>query len=124
MSKELDAHLYISGDPERARATLGELFTREKWRVEWNPDGWSGVAKKGNKGLNIAFGAFAQYHEVWFAFITMPDHNIHLRIYRSGSGIAGGLIGVSSVKKSFRNIVQQVEATYHNAGVLLSSAGQ
>jgi hypothetical protein len=81
------------------------------------------MASKGSKGMNIAFGAFAQYHEVWFSFATMPDGNIHLRLYRSGSGIAGGLIGMSSVKKSFRAIVAQAEATFQHAGVLLGSGG-
>jgi hypothetical protein len=124
MSKEIDAHLYISGDPGRARSTLDMMFQHDGFRVEWSPDGWTGTAKKGSLGANIMLGAFAQYHEIWFTFQTMPDGNVHLRLYRQGSGVAGGVWGWSKVKKSFREIVGRVEATYHHHGVLLGSQGQ
>lgn len=124
MAKQLDANLYISGDAGRARSTLDAMFQQDGFRVEWNPDGWSGTAKKGSLGANVMLGAFAQYHEIWFAFATMPDGNVHLRLFRTGSGMAGGLWGWSKVKKSFREVVTRAEQTYHQAGVLLGVQGQ
>ena len=123
MSKTLDANLYISGEAQRARDTLVAVLQQEGFRIEWQEE-WSGVAKKGNFTANVLLGAFAQYFELWFAFQTLPDGNLHLRLYRTGSGIAGGLIGWTRVRNKFNEVVQRIELTFSNAGVLLGAQGR
>ncbi len=123
MVMTLDANIYLSGDTLRARDTLVAVLQQEGFLIEWHDD-WTGVAKKGSLTANVLFGAFAQYFELWFAFQALPDGNLHLRLYRTGSGMAGGLIGWSRVRSKFTAIVHQVEATFAHAGVLLGTQGQ
>lgn len=121
MGDSLEANLYVTGDPGRARSTLEAVLQSKGWKITWQADGWTGMGTKGSKVMNVLFGAFAQYHELWFTLASLPDGNTHVRLYRTGSGIGGGLIGMSRVKTAFREVVGIVEAAYGQAGVLISS---
>lgn len=123
-AKVLRAELILSGDPARLRDGLQQLLLSSGWKTEWAPGGWSGVATRGNKVMNVLFGAFAQYHEMTFAFSSRPDGTTSLTCYRSGDGCMGGLWGMYKVKKSFEETTATVEHHFAQAGALVSSSGE
>ncbi len=106
----LEMRLQVVGHPDHIRNTLAQLLSSTGWRIQFNPDGWSGVARKGDKVANMFLGALAQYHELHFAFRTLPDGSGQLILYRLGSGCVGGLFGMYQVRKGFRQTSQMV---YH-----------
>ncbi len=122
--KALRAELVLSGDPIRLRDGLQGLLRGQGWEAKWDATGWSGLATKGNKVMNLLFGAFAQYHEMTFAFSTRPDGTTALTVYRSGDGCMGGLYGMYKVKKSFKETTSVLEGHFEQAGALISSSGQ
>ncbi len=97
----MELRLEIAGDPAQAREQLAQVMTTRGWTMHPNPDGWSGMASKGNKIMNVLFGAFAQYHEMHFSMVTTPAGNTGLTLYRTNQGCAGGLLGMHKVKKEF-----------------------
>lgn len=122
--KSLRAELVLAGDPTRLRDGLQQLLLTRGWETRWDPTGWSGLATRGNKLLNFLFGAFAQYHEMTFAFTSRPDGSTALTIYRSGDGCMGGLYGMYKVKKSFKETTATVEHHFASAGALVASSGE
>ena len=106
----LELRIHLVGHPDHVRNTLAQLLGSLSWKVEFNHDGWSGRATKGDKTLNMLLGALAQYHEIHFAFQALPDGTGELILYRLGSGCMGGLFGMYQVRKGFRETSQMV---YH-----------
>ena len=121
--RELRTDLVLAGDAVAHRDVLRQMLAHRGWSIQWDPSGWSGLATKGNKVMNLLFGAFAQYHEIRFAFATMPDGSTGLTVYRTGDGCMGGLYGMYKVKKSFRATSASIESHYATTGNLLSSSG-
>ena len=60
--------------------------------------GTNAVYEKGNRTMRILFGAFVKYYKFMVQFQEV-DSFIDLRITKHSSGVSGGLIGVSQVKK-------------------------
>lgn len=119
----LQLTLHLNANAPAHRDALGAIFLHAGWKVDWETP-WSGIATKGNKTMNILFGALAQYHEVKFQIGANPDGSTTLMLYRSGSGCAGGLIGMAAVKSSFRNVGDMVQHHYAHTGALLGVQGR
>jgi hypothetical protein len=98
----LSVRLVVAGHADPLRQLVHHVLERAGWKMWWDPTGWAGMATKGDKTANFLLGAFAQYHELRFAFQALPDGTTALMLYRTGSGCMGGLIGVYQVRKSFR----------------------
>ena len=121
--RALRSDLVLAGDPGPHRESLARVLGDGGWTIAWDPAGWSGMATKGSKTMNFLFGAFAQYHEISFSFVTQPDASTGLTLYRTGQGCMGGLYGMYKVKKSFKKTAGMVENHYQIAGVLVASGG-
>jgi hypothetical protein len=67
--------------------------------------GTNAVYEKGNRTMRILFGAFVKYYKF---MVQMQEANsaIELRITKHSSGISGGLIGISQVKKELARLVK------------------
>ena len=120
--KGLRADLVLAGDAGEHRELLRDLLADEGWVMQWDPSGWGGTATKGNKIANFLFGAFAQYHEMRFGFVTLADRSTGLTVFRAGDGCMGGLYGMYKVKKSFQATSALVEGHFAASGKLLSSS--
>jgi hypothetical protein len=121
--KALRTDLVLAGEAGQHRDLLRQLLTSQGWVVQWDAGGWSGRATKGNKTANFIFGAFAQFHELRFNFVTVQDHSTGLTVFRSGDGCMGGLYGMYKVKRSFKETSALVEGHFAASGKLLSSSG-
>lgn len=60
--------------------------------------GTNAVYEKGNRTMRLLFGAFVKYYKMMVQ-LQEADSSIDLRITKHSSGMSGGLIGVSQVKK-------------------------
>lgn len=121
--KSLRTDLVLAGEASIHRHALVQLLAGRGWVMTWDPSGWGGIATRGNKVANVLFGAFAQYHELRFGFVTNPDGTTGLTVFRTGDGCMGGLYGMYKVKKSFKETSAIVEQHYVATGTLLSSSG-
>jgi hypothetical protein len=60
--------------------------------------GTNSVYEKGNRTMRILFGAFVKYFK-FMVQMQEADSSIDLRVTKHSSGMSGGLIGISQVKK-------------------------
>jgi len=114
--------LVLRGAPSELRDRLSHMLGAAGWQMHWTSE-WSGLATKGNKVANALLGGFAQYHEMHFAFSTMPDGSTAVVLYRTGSGCMGGLWGMHQVRKSFSETSAYVHGGFVHSGHLLTSQG-
>src|SRR2546426_7604964 len=84
------------GSVENVRNLVTQAFAANGFQVTW-ASATKGKADKGSKGMNIAFGALAQYYAVEFEIFPAPDGSV-LRLYQSVSGWWGGMWGRRKVK--------------------------
>ena len=110
----------LEGDPARARATLQEALEARKFRVAWTDD-WTGYAERGNKVANALLGAFAQYFKVGVSVRSLENGQSCARIDRLSSGWMGGAIGAARTRKNFEGLREELQMTFHSAGVLVGS---
>lgn len=68
--------------------------------------GTNSVYEKGNRIMRILFGAFVKYFK--FAVQLKQDENgaHELKVTKHSSGISGGLIGISQVKKELKRLAE------------------
>ena len=111
----------LSGDPQRAKATVQEALQSRKFNVAWN-DEWTGVAERGNKVANAVLGAAAQYFKVGVAVRSGFDGNSVVRLDRLSSGWMGGAIGAARTTKNLNALREELGATFQGAGVLVGVA--
>lgn len=120
--KQLRLDMVLAGDPAGHRHSLDQLLRGNGWTTQWSSE-WSGMATKGNKVMNVLFGAFAQYHEMQFQFSSNPDGTTNLHVYRMGEGCAGGLIGMHKARKTFEQSATMIEQHYASHEALLATGG-
>lgn len=111
-----------SQDMDSIRGMLQAAFDQNKFKVTWH-DTYSGIARKGNKALNILFGALCTYHEISFNIFQTDQQQVYLHLERKSSGWWGGLIGASMAKKRFREVRDLLAAYLDGQGVLEHVAG-
>lgn len=109
----------VSGDAARAKATVVEALQQRRFRLKWSGE-WDAVAERGNKVLNVLFGAFAQYFKVDVQIRTAPDGNGLIHIDKGSKGYMGGAVGAHRTSKNFDGLAADLQATFANAGVLLN----
>src|SRR5712691_4965740 len=66
------ADIAVRGSVENVRNLVTQAFAANGFRVTW-ASATKGKAEKGSKGMNIAFGALAQYYAVEFEIFPAPD---------------------------------------------------
>lgn len=111
------ADILVRIDPQGAQNIVNQAFTANGFRVTW-ASGAHGKAEKGSKGANIALGALAQYYGIDFQIIPGP-HGCTFRLIQSNTGLAGGLIGMSAVKKKFGAVSTSLAQWMQANGLLL-----
>lgn len=116
----MDAIEYtVTGDAQRAKATVVEALQSRKFRLTWSGE-WDALAERGNKVLNVLFGAFAQYFKIDVLVRSAPDGAGVIRITKSSKGWMGGAIGAHRTKKNFETLAADLQATFQAAGVLVN----
>ena len=112
--------MYVRVPPDQARAVAVEEFSRLGFRTGFT-DPWHGVAERGSRGKNIAFGAMAQYFRIDVHVLTGPNGETVIRLLRAKIGYwtGGGLVGKSRTATTFRQVVYDLEQGFAQRGLLL-----
>ena len=106
----LEADIFALGsDLDGIRGMAQAAFEQNRFKVEWH-DTYAGVAKKGNRVLNIFFGAFCTYHEISFNIFQSEKGEIYVHLERRSSGWWGGLLGAAMANKRFREVRDMLAA--------------
>ena len=111
------ADIAVRGSVENVRNLVTQAFAANGFQVTW-PSGMKGKAEKGSKGMNIAFGALAQYYAVDFEIFPAPDGSV-LRLYQSVSGWWGGMWGRMKVKNQWKQLTGTLASWFQQQGVLV-----
>ncbi len=69
------------------------------------------IFTKGNRILRMLLGAFAKYHKQ-SVLIASIDDIFRVSLVRESSGMSGGLIGMSQVRKEFEKLSYSFEAYF------------
>lgn len=65
---------------------------------------------RGNRVLRILFGAFVKYFKFSFRFSMDQElDGVKVHVVKDTSGMSGGIVGVSQVKKELKRIAQQLQ---------------
>ncbi len=113
------ADVVVRGSVENVQNLVSHAFGANGFKVGW-ATATQGKAEKGSKGMNLAFGAFAQYYGIDFEILPAKE-NVVLRLYQANSGYAGGLWGASKVRKQFDGLTQTLAAWFQQQGVLVAA---
>jgi hypothetical protein len=107
----------VKGSADNARNLATQAFGANGFHVTWSST-TRGRAEKGSKGMNIAFGAFAQHYLVDFEIFPSPE-GAALRLYQTVSGWWGGLWGRAKVKNQWNQLTGILASWFQQQGVLL-----
>ena len=108
--------IFVDSPIENVQTMVGQVFQANKFTVNWK-DQHSGTAKKGSKGMNFAFGGFAQYYEIDFQIHSMPDESVAVRLVKSTTGLMGGALGAHKVKKQYLQVVDMLSDFFKSQGM-------
>ncbi|WP_343486925.1 hypothetical protein [Allomuricauda sp. d1] len=114
VKKEFDSNTktttfyYSQTDQDTFEADVDNFFVSEAYRLVEGDKG-NGVYEKGDRTLRLLLGAFYKY----FKFRTHIEFNgkgdAKLSLIKATSGVSGGAIGVSQVKKELTRLVEKLE---------------
>lgn len=109
---------FVTGDANRAKATVIDALVARKFRLTWSTE-WDAVAERGNKIANVLAGALAQYFKFGLIVRSGAEGQGVIRIDKSSKGYMGGAIGAHRTTKNFDALAADLEATFTAAGVLV-----
>jgi hypothetical protein len=114
------ADIAVRLDASQARDAAAGLLGARGFRVSFL-DSWNGIAERGNKGMNVAFGALSQYYCVGLTVFTAPGGETVVRLLRAPTGYwtGGGLIGKARVSGTFAKIVNELVGEFTRQGILV-----
>jgi hypothetical protein len=107
--------ILVSSPIEDVKEMVQQVFQQNGFKVQWSSE-YDGKASRGSKGKNIAFGGFAQYHEIDFRITPAPDEIVTVRLIKSTGGWTGGLLGRRKVKKQYEKIVKMLSDHFSSIG--------
>jgi hypothetical protein len=108
--------IFVDSPVENVQHMVNQVFQANKFNIEWK-DQHSGTAKRGSKGMNFAFGGFAQYYEIEFKIQSMPDDTVAVRLVKSTTGLMGGALGAHKVKKQYQQVVDMLSDFFKSQGM-------
>jgi hypothetical protein len=107
----------VRGSVDNVRNLVTQAFAANRFQVSWDSP-TKGRAEKGSKGMNLAFGALAQYYAVEFEVFPGPDGAV-LRLFQSVSGWWGGFWGRMKVKDQWKQLIHTMSSWFQQQGVLV-----
>jgi hypothetical protein len=110
----------VNGQFEAVQQMVQQLFWQHGFTVDWQ-DGYTGKAHKGSKGGNFIGGALAQYYEVDFQLFSDPSRGTGVRLFKSNTGLMGGVAGVAMVKKQYKEVVNNMSTYFQTNGMFLGT---
>jgi hypothetical protein len=115
--------LFVRLSVDEARDAVCEELARMGFRLTFS-DAFNGVAERGSKGMNVAFGAMAQYFRIPFQLFGGPEGQTVIRLMRAHTGYwtGGGLVGRARVSGAFKQISNDLIQGLTARGVLADVA--
>lgn len=96
---------------QNVKQAVQQVFEQNGFNVRWNEQ-YTGKATRGSKGMNIAFGVFAQHYEVDFQVIPWSERATAIRLIKSSSGWWGGALGAHKSEKQYQKLVEVVSSQF------------
>lgn len=107
----------VTGDPKAALAEALTTLQQMEYAVTQDSE-WSATAQIGSSGKVALLGAFSPHIRLSVQVATQPGGAV-LTLAQTTSGAAGGLIGVSKVRKAVKNAGEGVRKALQANGQLV-----
>ncbi len=91
---------------------LSLFFTAEGYKLI-KSEGDNKTWEKGNRVLRILFGAFVKYHKIFVA-VKQESNLFSVMVQRDSTGMSGGAIGMSQVRREFTRITEAFKVYFNN----------
>lgn len=117
------ADIALQVTPEQARDAVVRELAARGFRVAFH-DPWNATAERGSKGMNVAFGALAQYFRISVQIFQGPAGETVVRLLRDPVGYWGGLVGRARVSGTFKQVVNDLISAFHQQGLLVGVGHQ
>ena len=111
------ADFAVRGSMDNIRNLAQQAFASNGFDVRWESQ-IKGRAEKGSEGANIALGVLAQHYAVDFEILTTTEGGT-LRLVKTGSGMAEGLLGMRKVNKQFDLLSDTLASWFTQQGLLI-----
>jgi hypothetical protein len=98
-----------NGSKEELNQRLNTFFNSQGYGLK-SSEGETLVYEKGSRTARILLGAFVKYHKQSVTIKTDRDQ-MQLMLHRDSTGMSGGLIGMSQVKKEFHRLTQAFKSS-------------
>lgn len=108
-TKQEVIHVYSGTTKEELSQLLHEKLLEAGYQMKEGDLG-NGTYSRGNRVMRILFGAFVKYFIFQFAVYAAENNEVKVRVIKGTSGMAGGLIGVSQVKKEFARLADMLQS--------------
>lgn len=106
----------LSGDPKDALSTALNALGAQKYVITRDSE-WSATAEIGSQGKVILLGGFAPHIRLSVSVATQGD-GVALRLVPTTTGAAGGLLGMSKLKKAVKAASDGVRDALQSTGQL------
>lgn len=103
MDGKMFVHTYSGIEKVELNTKVHNLFTSSGYKLIEGDNG-NGVYEKGNRAMRILFGAFVKYFKFDVSIQDGADNKPQLKVDKKTSGMSGGAIGVSQVKKELKRV--------------------
>ena len=110
--------IFVRGQLRQVQQMVEQIFIQDKFNIQWINEN-TAKAERGSKGMNVAFGAFAQRFEIDFQIFVQPDQSIAVRLFKSNTGGWGGVVGVARVSDKYNDIIDKLSNYFYSQGMYI-----
>ncbi|GLU46331.1 hypothetical protein [Nocardiopsis ansamitocini] len=111
------AKFVVALHPEDARLILQEVLTAARYRYSWEHQ-QRGLAEKGSKTKAALLGVFSMYYPYSLQIDLNGDDTVTVSLFQASTGMMGGAIGITKVRKELDALVTATRLAYEAKGVL------
>ncbi|MBW8483117.1 hypothetical protein [Actinomadura parmotrematis] len=112
--------VHLKSSPDEAVQLVENTLRPDGWKVSWTSPG-TGSLEKGNRTKALLLGAFHIHYQYHVRVTQNPDGTSAVSVFPSNSGMAGGLIGVSKVKKGLGGVRDLLAGAAQANGTLIGA---
>lgn len=109
-----------NADPATLKGQIAQYFAQAGYTVREVND-WSLDVELGTTAGKMFLGVFTKHLHIGVHFNTATDGSSQLTLQRIGSGIEGGLIGMSQASSQFGDVARDVQARLTSGGMLVGT---
>ena len=107
--------IHVTGTPDQVRPLLEQVLGAEGFRFTWENAGEC-IIEKGTRTKALLLGAFATHYKYRIILRPQQDGSVVVDAGLATTGLSGGAIGVTKVRKKLDEVGRILDGAFQNAG--------